>query len=279
MEWNEISQKSKREQRPVEQVFQEELQKCVLTALNREKLFQEIVFQGGTALRLFYGNPRFSEDLDFVLNEGNSKVDLSKYQGSFHKFTKDTFPFLEEIRLETQKSTEEFQRLILKTKSPSLPRSVRLHLELARVPSYLNDPRILDFPPFNPAVQVEEKTEIMADKITALFYRDYLKGRDLWDVYFLHEEKEIKIDSDLVNKKIDDYGFKVSNLGEKKKNIVKKIEDNGLKTLEAELNRFLPNTQYEQYQENFDDIISKVAEIMKNIDISKIKEGDSSEGE
>ncbi len=73
MNWKEITQASEREKRPAEQVFQEELQKATLVALSREKLFQKIVFQGDTALRLFYGNPRFSEDLDFVTKENIQK--------------------------------------------------------------------------------------------------------------------------------------------------------------------------------------------------------------
>jgi len=47
------------------QVFQEEVQKAVLASLSRDEAFNHLVFQGGTALRLFYENPRFSEDSDF----------------------------------------------------------------------------------------------------------------------------------------------------------------------------------------------------------------------
>lgn len=38
----------------------------LLYALDREGLLNDLVFQGGTSLRLCYGGNRFSEDLDFA---------------------------------------------------------------------------------------------------------------------------------------------------------------------------------------------------------------------
>jgi hypothetical protein len=93
------------------------------------------------------------------------------------------------------------QRLILVTVSDIPEQKLRIHLELAYVPSYLNQPKILDYPPLNPAVRVENPSEILADKITALERRPYLKVRDIWDIYFLIFEKRLSIAWDLVFKK------------------------------------------------------------------------------
>jgi predicted nucleotidyltransferase component of viral defense system len=41
--------------------------------------FAKAAFYGGTALRIFYGLERFSEDLDFSLMESNEKFDLSSF--------------------------------------------------------------------------------------------------------------------------------------------------------------------------------------------------------
>lgn len=277
MDWSEILQAGKREQRPAEQVFQEELQKTVLTALSREEIFQRIIFQGGTALRLFYANPRFSEDLDFVLKEGVSEVDLSEQTPRIENFTKDTFPFLDSVNLETQKNTPELQRLILKTNSDLLPRTIRLHLELAFVPSYLNWPRILDFSPFYPAIQVEKEAEILADKLTALICRPYLKGRDIWDIYYLVIEKSLQPSWGLVGKKIRDYQVNGKNLEEKHANTAREIERRGKSVLEAELSRFLPKPQYDRYHDHFQDIIRQVNGILKKADFSQIRDGGSHE--
>lgn len=267
---------SDRDRRPVEQVFQEELQKSVLAALSREQLFQKIVFQGGTALRLFYGNPRFSEDIDLVLKERKTRVNLSEHISSIQGFTEDTFTFLDKVDLETQKDNAELQRLVLRANSNVLPKPTRLHLELACVPSYLNRPRILNFAPLLPAIQVEEEEEILADKLTALLCRDYLKGRDLWDIYYLDVERGNEISWKLVNRKLEDYQFK-GDLVEKGEEKISDLDEKGLKTLEAELKRFLPNPQYNQYRDLFGDIISHLINILKTTDLSRLGESDDNE--
>ena len=46
-------------------ILREYLQILFLSYLYREKQADKIYFKGGTALRLLFGSPRFSEDLDF----------------------------------------------------------------------------------------------------------------------------------------------------------------------------------------------------------------------
>ncbi len=47
--------------------MKEIIQEIVLCGLSRTGFFQRAAFYGGTALRIFYGLDRFSEDLDFSL--------------------------------------------------------------------------------------------------------------------------------------------------------------------------------------------------------------------
>ncbi|MHA1665337.1 MAG: nucleotidyl transferase AbiEii/AbiGii toxin family protein [Candidatus Njordarchaeales archaeon] len=77
MIWEEITAKSEKLGMTVNQVFQDEIQKTVLTSLSHSEVFNHIVFQGGTALRVFYGSPRFSEDLDLVTRQ-NKMFDITK---------------------------------------------------------------------------------------------------------------------------------------------------------------------------------------------------------
>ena len=68
--------------------MKEIMQEIVLCGLSRAGFFKEATFYGGTALRIFYGLDRFSEDLDFSLVNTNLNFDL-----------KDYFPVLEkEVR-------------------------------------------------------------------------------------------------------------------------------------------------------------------------------------
>lgn len=59
--------------------IKEIVQEIVLCGLSRGGFFKEAAFYGGTALRIFYGLDRFSEDLDFSLITQNTDFDLTKY--------------------------------------------------------------------------------------------------------------------------------------------------------------------------------------------------------
>jgi len=68
--------------------MKEVMQEIVLSGLSRAGFFNKAAFYGGTALRIFYGLDRFSEDLDFSLMEEEPDFDIKEY-----------FPILEkEIR-------------------------------------------------------------------------------------------------------------------------------------------------------------------------------------
>ena len=55
-----------------ENAIKEIVQEVVLCGLSRGGFFKDVAFYGGTALRIFYGLDRFSEDLDFSLITKNS---------------------------------------------------------------------------------------------------------------------------------------------------------------------------------------------------------------
>lgn len=59
--------------------MKEIMQEIVLCGLSRAGFFQKAAFYGGTALRIFYGLDRFSEDLDFSLKADDPAFDLAAY--------------------------------------------------------------------------------------------------------------------------------------------------------------------------------------------------------
>ena len=59
-----------------EQIVREEYEMIILKQLFESELGKSFVFKGGTALRLAYGSPRFSEDLDFSVIENFPKKKL-----------------------------------------------------------------------------------------------------------------------------------------------------------------------------------------------------------
>jgi predicted nucleotidyltransferase component of viral defense system len=62
------------------EALREILQEIILYALSDAGFFDHAVFYGGTALRILYKLPRFSEDLDFSLLKPDASFDLSKYE-------------------------------------------------------------------------------------------------------------------------------------------------------------------------------------------------------
>jgi len=263
MLWEDILTVSNQQHMDAKQVLREELQKTILTALSHEGYFTSLVFQGGTALRLFYGNPRFSEDIDFVIKQGETPKDIKKSFPKIKQLITDTFPFLEKTILQTQKDTTQLKRYILKTQGTQPSQQSRIHIELASIPSYENQPRILDFPPFHPAIQVETAQEILADKITAVGCRTYLKGRDIWDIYYLITEKNLSIPWDLVKRKIADYSVSIKTYSKRLEEAEENLTTNGISILSFELKRFLPQPLYQQYENQFSEIIQTALKYIK----------------
>jgi len=309
MLWNEIEGMARTLGIHSKMVFREEMQKAVLTALALQGCFNDIVFQGGTALRLFHGNPRFSEDLDFVFNQPNTQRErkdheltdvLLKPLPGIKQTVGDTFPFLTGVEIRTQKSDLDFQRFVLTARSGNPEHTLRVHIELAAIPSYRNQPRILNYPPINPAVSVEDIDEILADKVCALALRPYLKGRDLWDIHFLVNDRAVTIDWDLVLKKLGDYRTDVSDRGEVINRgtesdrgeasergggldqrdaldpweilsqgldkAVERIRTEGHSTLGNEMERFLPFNVLESYRSSFASILETVIKVISEHD-------------
>jgi len=62
----------------VEQVVREELEIAMLRPILESRIGNSLVFRGGTALRLAYGSPRFSDDLDFSAMAPIEEKDFQK---------------------------------------------------------------------------------------------------------------------------------------------------------------------------------------------------------
>ena len=59
--------------------LREIMQEIALAGLERSGFYEEAAFYGGTALRIFYGLNRFSEDLDFSLLKPNDNFSFDKH--------------------------------------------------------------------------------------------------------------------------------------------------------------------------------------------------------
>ena len=70
-----------------ESALREIMQDVALAGLNRSGFFEKAAFYGGTALRIFHGLDRYSEDLDFSLLAANKSFSLEPFfEGMLQEF-------------------------------------------------------------------------------------------------------------------------------------------------------------------------------------------------
>lgn len=84
--------------------MKEIMQEIVLCGLSRAGFFQKAAFYGGTALRIFYGLDRFSEDLDFSLVTADPDFDLTVY---FPVLEKEIRAFGLHVTIQEKEKTKE----------------------------------------------------------------------------------------------------------------------------------------------------------------------------
>ncbi len=267
-----IAQRAEKENLSFNIVFKEYLHLVVLNFLFEKGLFDEIVFQGGTALRFAYGSVRYSEDLDFVLKKRSKRFfkNIPHFLEPLSKYLENWIPSLKQANLKLQKDTDSFQRYILITEV-NLPMRDRTSLEFAFVPSYENSVKILKVEGYLlfPAVSVETPDEILSDKFIAIGSRKYLKGRDIWDIYFLNDVLSARITEKvlkMVERKILDYNLNAPEFKNGLKKSISILKRNGKKFLESEMERFLPENYRKIFSGNYGTICEKVIKILEEIE-------------
>lgn len=161
-------------------------QEIILYALSTTKFFDHVHFCGGTALRIIYGLARFSEDLDFTLNTTSNSFNfdnympdvlnvLQQYGLDMHiKKSKDN-AFVK--KRELKKDSEKWQLSF-----PSLSKVViKLEIDANPPQGAMVDDKILDFPILH-KISVGTIETLFAGKMHALLCRDFVKGRDWYDL-------------------------------------------------------------------------------------------------
>lgn len=186
--------------------FEEELalkeisQEVILMGLSRQDFFSAAEFHGGTALRIFYGLQRFSEDLDFALLTPDPSFSLTPYLENLSDELR-AFGYEFEIK-DRSKADNVVKKAFLKDDSIGkifllkrswIPRKLTIKLEIDSNPPLGADTEIkyLDFPsPFG--VRTKNLRSSFAGKLHALLCRNYIKGRDWYDfIWYVSRKTDI----------------------------------------------------------------------------------------
>ncbi len=173
---DEIARKS---QTSLLNVAREYVQNLFLSAFYKQKEAENIYFKGGTALRLIYNSPRFSEDLDFSASIPGC--------GVFENILEDTLVFLEKVGLKVgvveSKPTIGGCLAIFTAKLEDLSLDISLQVSL-REKGLKGEPFLVSNL-FVPEYQVAALSEsfLVGEKVEALLTRG--KPRDFFDLYLM----------------------------------------------------------------------------------------------
>jgi len=215
-------------------IIREYLQLLWLSYLYQQKESDEICFKGGTAIHFLFNSPRFSEDLDFSTNY--SKAKIIKIVKQTEAGLQKELPGNKAVILYSGRNGMRFRwRFIM----PEFryPLVIRLDFSMKKNINQTKTASIMTrFPlTFSPIVVHLSAEEILAEKIRAMMMR--AKGRDVFDFWFLLQ-KQTKINQNLVAKKLGEVGLKFN-----QKLLLVKVKNFPIKSLEQDLNKFLPRNQ------------------------------------
>ncbi|MCP5107859.1 MAG: nucleotidyl transferase AbiEii/AbiGii toxin family protein [bacterium] len=183
-----------------EVAVKEIVQQLALLGLWRSKFYEHAAFYGGTALRLFYGLRRFSEDLDFSLLEKNEGFNFLPHLKAIEKEI-ESFGFTFSIEKKDKAIASPIESAFIKgntrinllyieardniIKGFERNRKIKIKLELDTDPppgSQYEVKTLLTPIPF--WVKTFSKPDLFAGKLHAVLCRQWksrVKGRDFYD--------------------------------------------------------------------------------------------------
>lgn len=258
--------------------LKEIIQEIVLAGLSRGGFFKEAAFYGGTALRIFYGLDRFSEDLDFALLKPDKNFDLSNY---FEYIEKELHTYKLNLKVNTKiKSiTSAFLKgntleHILKffpneenNKYNRILKDLKIKFEVDINPpagaSYEDKYKLLPNPH---QIKLYDKESLFAGKIHAILCRNWktrTKGRDLYDyIFFL--ANDTKVNMELLKNKLLESNYitldETLDINKLKKLLTDKFNEIDYEEAKADVKPFIKNVDALEIwsKEFFIDITEKI---------------------
>jgi len=193
--------------------MKEVVQEIVLASLSKTDFFKNAAFYGGTALRIFYGLDRFSEDLDFTLLTPDVSFSLEKYIPTISQVvkslglnleienkdkTKDSFIKSAFLKGNTKEQFLIFYPGAIDNKFITSNEKIKIKFEIdVNPPKFAKTELKYRLLPFPFQVKVYDKPSLFAGKIHAVLARGWksrVKGRDLYDfVFYLASKTSVNI--------------------------------------------------------------------------------------
>ena len=236
--------------------IKEVVQEIILCGLSRADFFQRAAFYGGTALRIFHGLDRFSEDLDFSLIVPDSAFQLDQYLPALEKeLGTYGFHFKAETKVKAKDSDVQSafvkgntrEHILLCYADENLARTV-VGSELIKVkfevdtapPPFAGFERQFRLFPIPYEINLYDMPSLFAGKLHAVICRAWknrTKGRDLYDyVFYLANRTPVNLKH--LNARLTDSGFVETGI------------DLSLNEIKQILNRRFENIDYSQAKDD-----------------------------
>lgn len=174
-----IEEQSRRLQTTRDNIAREYCQHLFLSRFYRQRGTEKILFKGGTALRILWQSPRFSEDLDF----SGAKIPQSEIENTLQEVLIEIEREGLATDVEESKSTTGgyLGKLLFRWGRFSV--SIRIEVSQRKSP-FLSEQTLVrcDWIPAYPVFHLTEQ-EMVLEKIADLLGRG--KPRDFFDLYFI----------------------------------------------------------------------------------------------
>src|SRR3990167_4167992 len=175
-------------------IMREEYEILWLKEIFESKFGSSLVFKGGTALRLAYGSPRFSEDLDFTLMR---EINRSEFMNFIREVGKK-YPAV--FGVETR---EKFYTVfaLVKIKEEYQDRSFSIKIEVSKRQGSWKKEKDLsqkiirsEVTPLTVLANVASLERLLEEKKDAI--RNRKAARDLFDLWYINQLLKIQIKPD-----------------------------------------------------------------------------------
>jgi predicted nucleotidyltransferase component of viral defense system len=195
MERNIAEKLSKELSIDITQVVREYYEILVLRGISKFPESESLIFKGGTALRLVYNSPRFSEDLDFSLTE-----DILK--GNFKNIIQKTISPFPEMKITdlAQKRYTYLAEIKISRDYLAFPFRIKIEISKRTQGNYNFELKMIKSPCsiYSVLFQVATLKQLYKDK--QLCIKNRKEPKDFFDLWFLSEllgmkyEPKTKID-------------------------------------------------------------------------------------
>lgn len=243
------------------QALREIMQQVALAGLQRAGFFDHAAFYGGTALRIFYGLNRFSEDLDFSLLKPDPEFSLDRYLPAIEaEFAAMGMEVSVKEKQKTNKTAIEsaflkpdtvWRELVLEGVIPGMglqqKPNIKIKLEIDTKPpgGFTTEEKLL-LQPFSFYVKCFTAPDLFAGKMHALLFRKWknnVKGRDWYDLeWYIKKGIPMRL-SHFAKRAFDSEDWLKDSIAENelKELLSQKIDTVSFDQIKTDIRRFIPD--------------------------------------